>query len=121
MQLYNEYNIKIDALRKKMRIERFDDITTERKKIADIFQKECSIICTNEDELCNIVIDICYQKEHSKQFAWDICGKQIIKNLLKRNNNITYPRHTDSLDYDFEYMGIRFIMKNLTITDEIEI
>ena len=35
--------------------------------------RKCVEICPNEDELCNIVLDICYTTNNSKQFAWDVC------------------------------------------------
>jgi hypothetical protein len=35
---------------------------------------------------------LCYKNDHSKQFAWDICGNIITKNLLKRNKyKVEYP------------------------------
>ena len=79
--------------------------------------KECELICTNEDELCNIVLDICYKTENSKQFAWDICGSVFIKNLLKRNRyTLSYPKLSDN--WDFKYMGFGFEMKHLEIDEE---
>ena len=112
MQVYSDYLNAIDKLHKKMRTERFDDIGLERKKIADEFRRECSIICTNEAELCNIVLDICYSKEHSKQFAWDICGEQIIRNLINNTRStLYYPEITDDDGYDFKYMGVKFVME----------
>ena len=69
-----------------------------------------AIESTNEDELCDIVLDICYTKEKSKQFAWDICGTVILKNLLNKNHNIiNYPKMV-SEDGDFEYCGKLFKM-----------
>ena len=53
---------------------------------------ECFKICNNEEQLCNIVLDLCYQKNTSKQFAWDVCGDLIIQRLLQKNNYIiNYP------------------------------
>lgn len=120
VQLYNDYNMKMDALHKKIRVERFDDAGFERKKIVDEFVKDCFLVCTNEDELCNIVLDICYAKDGTKQFAWDVCGSQIIKNLLKRNgNNICFPKISDNECFDFKYMGTCFKM-NTSVVDIIE-
>lgn len=110
MNMYNTYIMKLDKLRKRARLERFDDITAEKQKIADVFRAECEVICTNEEELCNIVLDICYGKNSTKQFAWDICGEQIIKNLLKRKSNkICFPKFCDKHP-DFQYEGIGFSM-----------
>lgn len=119
LQLYNEYIMRMDTLHKRMRVERFDDVNLERKKIADYFQAECLKVCTNEEELCNIVLDICYTKETSKQFAWDICGEQIVKNLLCKNGfELSYPELSDNESADFIYMGYGFGMKCLEVDIE---
>ena len=121
VQLYHDYLMKMDTLHKRMRVERFDDVGMERKKVADYFQTECLKVCTNEDELCNIVLDICYTKETSKQFAWDICGEQIVNNLLLKNNHgLTYPEFTGNSEPDFVYIGYGFDMKYLEVDDEQE-
>lgn len=114
---YKEYLAKVEDFRKRQSSERIDDPQTERRRLVDSFKKECELICTNEDELCNIVLDICYKTENSKQFAWDICGSTFIKNLLKRNGyKLYYPELDDS--WDFKYMGFGFAMKSITINEE---
>ena len=69
-------------------------------------------ICPNEEELCNIVVDMCYKDmKNSKHFAWAMCGGQIVKNLLDKNGNtITYPIMVENENYDFEYKGYKFKM-----------
>ena len=114
---YKEYLAKVEDFRKKQSTERIDDAQTERRKLIESFKKDCELICTNEDELCNIVLDICYKTENSKQFAWDICGNVFIKNLLKRRNYVlSYPELNSS--WDFKYMGFGFSMKQLKISEE---
>jgi len=41
----------------------------------------------DEESLCNILLDLTYGSGHANSVVWDICGKQIIKNLLRKNNN----------------------------------
>ena len=73
------------------------------------------IICSNEQELCDIVLDLCYQTERFKQFAWDVVGDIIIHNLLEKNGNIiTYPEHIGD---EFEYCGEKFSMVSLQINE----
>lgn len=116
-KLYKEYLAKVESFRKRNSVERIDDAQGERRKLIESFKHDCELICTNEDELCNIVLDICYKTENSKQFAWDICGEMFIKNLLKRNGYIlSYPEL--SADYNFKYMGFGFEMKTLAIDEE---
>ena len=81
--------------------------------IADInaeFRKACDTICSNSSALCNIVLDICYQKSSTKTFAWNVCGHEIISNLLSNNGNIIrYPRLDDN--GDIRYGGNKFIIE----------
>lgn len=87
-----------------------DDYSDNQMILKMAFQKECEKICPNEDELCDIVLDICYSTEKSKQFAWEICGEKIIQNLLKRNNNIIHYPQLVSTNGEFTYCGKQFIM-----------
>lgn len=102
----------ITESRKKRRRDGFETYLMDRNTFVEEFRRECEIACSNEKELCNIVLDLCYTKETSKQFAWDVCGDTIIQNLLEKNNNlIHYPIRTDSSSkYDFVYRGIPFVM-----------
>ena len=62
------------------------------------------------EELCDIMLDICYKKEGSKQLAWDVCDKQIVQNLLKRNEGCINFMEADK-DGDTEFNGYKFTMK----------
>ena len=74
------------------------------------YTQKCITACPNEEELCDILIDICYNTNKSKQFVWDMCGDQIIKNLLKKNNGmITYLEKSNN--GDIIYHGERFERK----------
>lgn len=84
------------------------------------FRMKCQEICSNEKELCDIVIDLCYSSAKSKQFAWDICGETIIDNLLEKNNHIvSYPVLVNS-DGEFEFAGEEFIMCKKQIEEDEE-
>ena len=73
-------------------------------------------ICSNEQELCDIVLDLCYKTDGLKQFAWDIAGDIIIENLLIRNNyTITYP---ECVGNEFEFGGKMFTMQTIKLEDE---
>lgn len=79
------------------------------------FKSACEEICPNEKELCDIVIDLCYVTEKSKQFAWDVCGETILNNLLERNNYVIhYPVLTDG-EGEFEFGGEQFVMCKKTV------
>jgi len=119
LQIYQEYKNKLDAYQAKSRNERIDSFDSNQQKqvLINWFRRNCEEICPNEDELCNILIDMCYKSEKSKQFVWDVCGEKIIDNLHKRNNGIIhYPVKVEK-DGDFEYCGENFKMCKKAIGD----
>ena len=112
LELYKEYNRRVEEYQKKIRTEKVekDSEWMERFQFVEFFKTECYKVCSNEEELCDIVLDICYTKEKSKQFAWDICGTVILQNLLNHNGHrIHYPQMV-SEGGEFTYCGKQFIM-----------
>lgn len=78
------------------------------------FKEACDALCLDEKILCNIVLDLCYTTNKSKQFAWDMCGDVIVSNLIAKNNNsMQFPVLCD--DGDFEFKGERFSMKEVCV------
>ena len=74
------------------------------------FKRQRFDICNNGYVICDIVLDMCYRKSSSKEFAWDIGGNYIIANLVKRHGGeIMYPAKDP--DGDIEYAGMRFSMR----------
>lgn len=89
-QIYDEYTRSLSEIQKRKNTARSeaDDIETKIIQLNQKFKRECSLICSNKYELCDIILDICYNSSYSKHFAWQMCGDTIIENLLKRNDNI---------------------------------
>lgn len=87
-----------------------DEVSVNRNMMLLKFKAKCEEICSNEKELCDIVIDLCYSSSKSKQFAWDVCGEVIIENLLEKNDNIINYPVLVQLDGEFEFGGEQFIM-----------
>ncbi len=78
------------------------------------FRNACDLICSNAKSLCNILLDICYEKGSNKRFVWALCGKEIIDNLLQRNGHtISFP--VQDPEGDFEFAGKRFRMTTKTL------
>lgn len=94
----------------------------KRKVFKERFEEKVFGVCSNEDILCNILIDMCYKNNENKQFVWDVCGDKIIKNLLVKNNNkIKYPvlSHNKS---DTEWNGEHYkLIEVYIIKDEEDI
>lgn len=108
---YVEYNSKVQLIIKKSTTNDVndDDSDIEMIKIKDIFNEECHKICPDERVLSNIVVDVCYNTNKNKTFAWDICGEQIFKNVLDNNNHIIrFPVKDEN--GDIEYNGHKFKM-----------
>lgn len=107
-RLYNEYNRRLKSYILSAEQERTDKSNTSSiiSLMNSEFRKECDMVSPNSSVLCNIILDICYTKNATKKFAWNICGTEIIHNLLKRNGQISYP--VASNEGDIEYAGKKF-------------
>lgn len=94
------------------------DIISLKNNLFFKFKRDVTLACPNELELCNILVDICYQKSNAnKRFVWEMCGDVIVQNLLERNNNTLYYPIQDE-NGDFEFGGIKFSIKRHQITSE---
>lgn len=84
--------------------------TEERNALVQEFMREALAACSNSRQLCDIALDICYKKEGSKHFVWDICQDDILLNLLEKNDySISYP--VLDPDGDIMFRGKRFSME----------
>lgn len=119
-KLYTGYNKRLRSFAMFANYERVDECETFRimTDLRDEFMQECLKICSNQEVLCDIVLDITYKKSGTKKFAWDICGEQIIKNLLAKNNDvIMFP--TKDQNGDITFCGERFSVKHKLLGDAI--
>lgn len=109
LKVYDEYTaekINIAKNKNSYNISR-EDFTESINLNKEKFKEKCNRICPNHVDLCNIVLDICYTNKNSKAFAWEMCGDQIIRNLLDKNNNqIKYLVKSESGDIEFN--GYKF-------------
>ena len=96
------------------------EVMVFKNSMAQEFLLKCSNVCSDENILCNIIVDICYNNsKKSKQFAWDLCGNIMIGNLLRhRNYKLAYPKQVEQ--GDFTYKGLQFIMEEIQYEDYCE-
>lgn len=88
--------------------------------IINKYQSEVFKICNDEDMVCDILIDICYSSNQSKQFMWDICGDVIVKRLLEINNNIiNIPIVTQEITNTY-WQGEYYKLKEIEYKEEKE-
>ena len=118
-KLCDEYNNKLRNYSMYIRYERpdEDEKAESLRLIKNQFIRDCSIICTNSEQLCDIMLDLCYKKVKTKKFVWDMCGEQIIINLLKNNNYIiSFP--SACVDGDIEYCGQKYKMVSREVSKD---
>lgn len=106
--LYAEYT---DLIRRRVKSRSEDkfDIHEEpdRYDLISMFRQKALTLCSDERMLCDIVLDISYKREGTKQFAWDVCAPVIYRNLLARSGgSIRYP--IEDPDGEIMYAGLRF-------------
>ena len=116
VKLYENYNQRLRSYTMFTNYEWIDEYDSFAKTIEmrDEFVAECAKVCPDRVTLCDIVLDICYRRSSTKRFAWEMCGKEIIQNLLARNGGmITYP--TIDADGEIEFCGERFSLARTKI------
>lgn len=119
MKLYEAYNRRIQdhmQYTKRERIDEDEHINLRFVMVQD-FRRECQAVCSNKEQLCDILLDICYQKEGSKQFVWDIAGDDIVNALLRNNGGfISFPIRSN--DGEITFGGERFTFTTKQIGGE---
>ena len=118
-----EYDDAVQNYKKAVKNTNIDkeEAQTSKQTMVFYFKSKCEQVCSNEKELCDILIDLCYSSNKSKQFVWDICGETIVNNLLEKNDyTIYYPVLVD-FDEDFEFSGEKFRMDTKVLKEDEEL
>lgn len=107
-KLYQEYNNRLKKYKIQSQYDRMTDDETAAGviKLKNEFDSACDMICSNRKELSDILVDVCYGKNTTKNFAWTVCGDQIVQNLLDRAGKFTVP--VLDPDGDIWFRGKRF-------------
>lgn len=102
-ELYKEYSDNMKDISVTANIQRCspEELYAQKAALLTEFERQCSIVCPNAEELCDALLEICYSNDNSKKFVWDMCGEQIIKNLLKKYKGYAYFTLDDSGDTVF--------------------
>lgn len=114
-KIYSQYCDDVKQYKIKTKEERIDKNTRNSDMLImkSNFKEKCEVLCDKET-LCNILVDLCYKNNKSKQFVWDIVGEQIFNNLLVKNDNfIEYPIEDENGDIDFK--GYKFSMRRFKV------
>ena len=88
------------------------DANEFKDTLLDGFKERLYNTCGNEDILCNVLVDVCYNTTTSKALLWDVCGDIIIRNLIRnKGNKLRFPMQSDEVE--FEYKGLTFKMEEI--------
>lgn len=118
--LYKDYTSILKRNTATIRIDGKVEDTTPLLEIRAQFSRDCMKICTNAEQLANVIVDVCYKHEGTKQFMWDVCSTEVIFNILRRNGmKISYPVFSPD-DYEFMLNGRKYKMVE-AIIDEARI
>ena len=116
--VYKEYRDSIKNLAKKTKsdeVDADDDGIINKAAIDLIFKGRFYDACSNGKVLCDILIDLLYDKPNSKGVVWDICGDVVIDNLLEKSGRmITYPEAVLE-DEEFSCCRKKFKMKTMYV------
>ncbi len=115
--LYKDYLQKVQNQKQLFKKQSSDEEQLMRSIFKESFKAEAYKKCNDAEELCNIVLDICYKNNDNKQFAWDICGDVIINNLLKKSDyKVYYP--VEDVNGDIEFVGKKFKMITEVVNED---
>ena len=113
-ELREEYNNSLQTVIKKDKRQYIDKETQAiiNKILFDNFKEQVIEVCNTVEVACNVLVDLCYRDSKSKDLLWELCGEQLIKNLIKNGfNKIHFPIHDDNGDITFK--GMKFKMEEV--------
>lgn len=89
-------------------------LLADKDRLLETLVEDVTSVCPNAESLCDILLDICYSGKMSKSIVWDICGGQIIKNMLEKHDyTLTYPEKCG--EADFWCCGTKFSNKTIKV------
>lgn len=121
--IYKEYRDVIRNLAKKTKTDEVDedeDGVTDKAIIDLLFKGRFYEACSNGKVLCNILIDMLYDKPNSKGVVWEMCGDIIIDNLLEKSGGvIEYPECVYEGE-EFSCCRRKFKTRRISVGGEID-
>lgn len=128
-KLYMDSDISIDNDKLKLMIKEYEEYNRQKKNRKNMeegnsFQKYCSDLKDNllaisfdENELANLAVYICYviYKSKPKDFAWDICGDAIVRNIIRNQKERTLKIPMYDTKGSIEYLGKKYSVKEVEV------
>lgn len=119
-EVYQDYKNSILSLSKKINTDEIteDDGFFDISVVNLMFKGKFYEVCPNEKMLCDILIDLLYDKPNSKGVVWDMCGDVIIDNLLSKSGGIIEYPEMVTTDEEFSCCRKKFRMKQINVGGE---
>ena len=115
-RLVDEYNRRLSVICASVRGGDIDVRSAIFQMNAE-FESRCAVVCPNKKVLCEIVVDICYERNNTKRFAWEMCGEEIVQNLLdKADGMISYLARCET--GDVEYCGELYEVRQVDLYED---
>jgi len=99
------------------------DFYKNSTEMLDFYVSEMYKICPNEEELCDILIKLCYKEGYNKEILWHACGDVVASRFLNGSNGvIRYPECITGNDIEplFVCCGKKYTMKTIHRGDNCE-
>lgn len=115
-RLFEEYNRNLQNYKICTTYERgdTDQAGSDLEYINTEFRRLCAEACPNKEMLCDIVVDLCYRRSSTKKFAWEMCGDEIVQNILKNNGSVyQFPKKDDS--GTISYCGNKYKIEEVVV------
>ena len=112
--LREEYSKMMDVLAKASK-ESFmdgDSFDTASKMLQEDLIYDILVECKTIQVATNVLVDICYADNKSKDLLWELCAEQMIKNLIANGyDKLHFPIKDE--DGDITFKGIKFRMEEV--------
>lgn len=86
----------------------YEDKLETRRVLVEEFRRAAYEICSNRYQLGDIILDMTYTREGSKQFAWDVIPDVINENLFRNSGGVMYIPEKDA-DGDVYFHGNTYL------------
>ena len=94
-----------------------ESVADQIAKLNSDLEETCFSICSNEQVLCEILLDICYSDGMDVNIVWNLCGDIIVDKLINKTGAYNYPEQ--DANGEFSYGGTKFTIKTVKAGGEM--
>lgn len=93
-----------------------DEVTKSVSELLSLYVDEMYKVCSDESELCDILIELCYNQGYNKEILWRACESVLISRLLSISGEyVTYPQITQDIQVEPQFVckGRRYTIETI--------